>query len=256
MSVFWKTPRVERIFLTMFTVVVCTAILTGNINAKNVDSDKKTIALDPGHGGYDNGAHGLDGTLEKSVTLAFAKMMVMELKENYNTILTRSDDYWVDAYTRAAMANHSEADVFVSIHTGGSFLHQTNKTSIYFCKQFAKRDAEHGNLQNRSSVNRDVQADWTNIHKRHETTSRLLAKRIQQHLNKDATLPNLVVKGAPLMVLEGADMPAILIELGHITNPAIEKSFKDNHVLLNIAIGIRKGIDDFFETGQQSSLSK
>ena len=256
MSVFWKTSPMKRIFLIMFTVVACASILTGNINAKNVKLDKKTIALDPGHGGYDNGAKGLDGTLEKSVTLAFAKMLVMELKENYNTILTRSDDYWVGAHTRAAMANHSEADIFISIHTGGSFLHQTNKTTIYFYKQFANQDAELGNLQKRSSVDGDIQPDWTNIHKRHETTSRLLAKRIKQHLNKDATLPNLVVKGAPLTVLEGADMPAILIELGHITNPAIEKSFKDNHVLLNIAVGIRKGIDDFFETGQQSSLPK
>ena len=235
----------KRIFIMMFTIAVCTSILTGNINSKDVDSDKKTVAIDPGHGGYDKGAQGLNGTLEKNVTLELAKMMAMELEKTYHVILTRSDDYWVDAYTRTAIANHAEADIFISIHTGGSFLHQAKKTSIYHYRQFADRDTEAENFQNTSSDDRDVQTDWIDIHKRHETTSRSLAKRMRQGLEKNDVFTGIEIKSAPLTVLEGADMPAILIELGYITNPAVEKSFRDSRVLSNIVSGIKKGIDDF-----------
>ena len=151
----------------------------------------------------------------------------------------------MDAYTRAAIANHAEADIFISIHTGGSFLHQAKKTSIYHYRQFADRDTEAENFQNTSSDDRDVQTDWIDIHKRHETTSRSLAKRMRQGLEKNDVFAGIEIKSAPLTVLEGADMPAILIELGYITNPAVEKSFRDSRVLSNIVSGTKKGIDDF-----------
>ena len=247
MSIFWKTPRMIRVFILIFTLIVCTFISTAKADSQHADSNKKIIALDPGHGGYDQGAQGVNGTLEKNMTLALAKMIMMELENTYTIILTRSDDYWVNAYTRAGMANHSEADIFISIHTGGSFLHQTNKTAIYYYRQFADRNAELENFQNRSSGDGDVQVNWTDIPKKHEKTSRLLARHIQQNLEKETTFTSIEVKGAPLIVLEGADMPAILIELGHITNPAVEKLFKDSRVLSNIVRGIKKGIDDFFD---------
>ena len=256
MSVFWKMPRMMRIFIMIFTLIVCTSISLEKANPQNVNSGKKTIALDPGHGGYDKGAQGVNGTLEKSVTLALSKMIMMELKNNYTVILTRSDDYWVDAYNRAGIANHSEADIFISIHMGGSFLHQTNKTSICYYREFSDQSADSGNFQNRPPIDRDVQTDWTDISKRHETTSRLLAERIQQTLDSEATFTNIEVKGAPLMVLEGADMPAILIELGHITNPAVEKSFKDNRILSTTARKIKRGVDAFFESEPHSLYSE
>jgi N-acetylmuramoyl-L-alanine amidase len=55
------------------------------------------------------------------------------------------------------------------------------------------------------------------------------------------------IQGAPLMVLEGADTPTVLIEVGYITNPSEEKSFKDINVLSDIAKRIKSGIDDFFK---------
>lgn len=256
MSVFWKKNRMKRFIMIMFTVVVCTGILTQEVNSKNINSDKKTVILDPGHGGHDNGAQGPNGTLEKSVTLKLVKMIATELKKTYNVILTRSDDYWMDSHARTAIANHSKGDLFISIHTGGSFLHQANKTSLYYYRQFADQHLELGNFQDRSSVDRNIQADWTYIHKRHQASSRLLAKLMQRGLGKDTTFTNSKIKGAPLMVLEGADMPAILIEMGYITNPTIEKSLRDIRMLSNIVKGIKRGVDDFFESAQHSSISE
>lgn len=254
MSVFWKKNRVKRLIIIMFTMVMCAGTLTQEVNSKNTHSHKKTVVFDPGHGGHDKGAQGPSGTLEKSVTLSLAKMIAMELKKTYNVILTRSDDYWIDSHSRTAIANHSKADLFISIHAGGSFLHQANKTSLYYYKQFTARHLGFGDFQNRSPNEHDIQADWDYLHKKHQATSRLLAKLIQHGLDNNTTFTNSEIKAAPLMVLEGADMPAILIEIGYITNPTIEKSLRDIRVLSNIVKGVKKGINDFFESAKHSSI--
>ncbi len=256
MSVFWKRNPTKRFIVVMFFVVVCACFLIREAYSKNVSSDnKKTVVLDPGHGGHDKGAKGPNGALEKSVTLKLAGVVATELKSTYNVILTRTDDYWMDSHARTAIANHSEADLFISLHTGGSFLHQASKTSLYYYKKHAYQKLEFGNDQPGLSSDRSLQTDWTYIHKRHQATSRLLAKLIQNGLNTYTTFAKSEIKGVPLTVFEGADMPAILIEIGYITNPTIEKSLSDISVLLNIAKGIRKGVDDFFEPAQHSSIS-
>jgi len=82
-------------------------------------------------------------------------------------------------------------------------------------------------------------------------TSKALAELIQNRINEQIILIESKIQGAPLKVLEGADMPAILAEIGYITNPADEKSLNDINFLSNVARVIRSGIDDFFEKVQQ-----
>jgi N-acetylmuramoyl-L-alanine amidase len=78
-----------------------------------------------------------------------------------------------------------------------------------------------------------------------------LAELIQNRINEQIILIESKIQGAQLKVLEGADMPAILVEIGYITNPADEKSLNDINFLSNVARVIRSGIDDFFEKVQQ-----
>ena len=256
MSVFWKRNPTKRFIVIMFFVVMCACFLAREAYSKNVRSDnKKIVVLDPGHGGHDKGAKGPNGALEKSVVLKLAGVVATELKSTYNIILTRTDDYWMDSHARSAIPNHSEADLFISLHTGGSFLHQASKTHLYYYKKHAYQKLELRNDPSGLSSDRSLQTDWTHIHKKHQATSRLLAKLIQNGLNTYTTFAKSEIKGVPLMVFEGADMPAILIEIGYITNPTIEKSLSDTRVLLNIAKGIRKGVDDFFEPAQHLSIS-
>ena len=75
----------------------------------------------------------------------------------------------------------------------------------------------------------------------------MLADLIHTHLSGSDTIQESRIQGAPLLVLQGANMPAILIEIGYLTNPADEKKLTDQGFLKEFARAIRKGIDEYFE---------
>jgi len=210
----------------------------------------KTIVIGPGHGGYDKGAEGPDGTFEKNVTMEFARVLALELEKTYKVILTRTDDYWVDILERTAMANHVNADMFISIHTGGSFLHQASGISLYYYEKATTSALMLETESMEESKSSNLKELWSNIQDRHQKNSKVLAGRILNSLKKkmgENVEHTADIQGAPLMVLEGADMPAILIEIGYITNPKEEKSLNDIIELTFLAQKIKKGIDEFFE---------
>jgi N-acetylmuramoyl-L-alanine amidase len=226
------------------------AIAEAKSNKLNFQIQKKTIVIDPGHGGYDKGAKGPDGTFEKNVTMELARVLAAELEKTYKVILTRTDDYWIDILKRTAMANHLNADMFISIHTGGSFLHQASGISLYYYEKVSTSALmlETESMEGTKSSN--FKERWSNVQGRHQKNSKIFAERILNSLKKKIGKTveyNTEIQGAPLMVLEGADTPAILIEIGYITNPKEEKSLNDINVLSDIAEKIKNGIDDFFE---------
>ncbi len=241
--IFFKFHAV--ILLWAFLLGPC-AIATAASGQFPVPIQKKIIVLDPGHGGYDNGAKGPDGALEKTATMAFARVLAEELNKTYEVVLTRTDDYFVDLLTRTATANHLNADLFISIHTGGSFLHQASGISLYYYEK-ASTSAFGPETESMETLKpTPLQAPWSDIQNKHQNTSKTLAELIQTRINETPQF-KAEIQGAPLMVLEGADMPAVLIEIGYITNPVDEKSLNDISALTDIADKIKSGIDDFFE---------
>jgi len=238
------------IILLLFMVLAHSAIAEAKSNKLDFQIQKKTIVIDPGHGGYDKGAKGPDGTFEKNVTMELARVLAAELEKTYKVILTRTDDYWIDILKRTAMANHLNADMFISIHTGGSFLHQASGISLSYYEKISTSALMLETESMEGSKNSNFKELWSNIQGRHQKNSKILAERILNSLKKnigETVEYNAEIQGAPLMVLEGADTPAILIEIGYITNPKEEKSLNDINVLSDIAEKIKNGIDDFFE---------
>lgn len=234
------------IILLLFMILAQFAITEAASNRHRFQIPQKTIVIDPGHGGYDKGARGPDGTFEKAVTMEFAQVLALALEKTYKVVLTRTDDYWVDIPTRTAMANHLNADMFISIHTGGSFLHQAKGMSLYY---YEKATTSPLMLETESKAS-NIKELWSNIQGRHQKSSKVLAEDILNSLKEkmgETVEHNPEIQGAPLMVLEGADTPAVLIEIGYITNPKEEKSLNDIVLLSFLAQKIKKGIDDFFE---------
>ncbi len=238
-----KHPITLIFFLLIFAFPVTTE---ANPKKMRFHLQKKTIVIDPGHGGYETGGQGPDGTFEKTVTLKFAQVLAEELGKTYKTILTRTDDYWVDIPARSATANHVDADMFISIHTGGSFLHQASGMSLYYYQKTSKSTLTLDPDSSKEFKNDNPEVSWANIQDRHQQNSKILAESVRDRIGRQ-TQYKPEIEGAPLMVLEGADMPAILIEIGYITNPVDEKSLLDIDVLSKIAQAMRNGIDDFFE---------
>ena len=213
------------------------------------DAFKSIIVIDPGHGGQDFGAKGPDGALEKTITLELARLIVSELEPEFKVVLTRTDDYGLDLDNRTAMANHLQAQIFISIHTGGSFVHSTTGTSIYYYQNFSKPDSSKEQPPSPADQKRNEPILWQNVQSSHLAKSRALARTIDDRL-KSLTAIQSRIEGAPLAVLQGAAMPAILIEVGYLTNPAEEKNLRDGRFLMDFAAQIARGIEDFLTSNQ------
>jgi len=234
-------------------IALCCAILLpviwvaeGNAKKPYFVNYQKVIVIDPGHGGHEKGAKGPERTLEKTVTFNLARIIAVELSNTYKVILTRTDDYWLDLPNRTATANHEVADLFISIHTGGSFHHQARGMTLYYFKE-PLGPALTQTTELLKPLNSGTQIPWDKIQNRHKTTSSALAKLIRKRINEQVIFIKSKVQGAPLMVLEGADMPAVVLEIGYISNPAEEKSLRDINVLSKVAKGIHNAVDEFFQ---------
>ena len=199
----------------------------------------RTIVLDPGHGGPEQGAIGPAGTEEKQLTLVLAKALRRKLEEQLpvEVLLTRSDDLDVPHDSRTAMANQNRADLFISIHLNSSPDSSAHGAETYFLSpkasdEQAMRRAEAENAGS-SGSSFDTGGDdlqlilWDLAQSQHLAASQRLARIIQEELNETLGLENRGVKQAPFRVLMGATMPAVLVELGFISNPEEEMELLD-----------------------------
>jgi N-acetylmuramoyl-L-alanine amidase len=191
----------------------------------------RTIAIDPGHGGDDEGAKGAQGTKEKDVTLAVARRLkaALESRLGVRVLLTRDDDRAVSMDDRTAVANNGKADLFISVHANASWrptLAGATISTTMFGQQ--DEDAAHAIASELlPSVNGPPRGidfiQWDLAQIQHLPHSEALARTIAAQLQGHVPLAMTPVDSAPLRVLEPANMPAVLIELGYLTNAEQEK---------------------------------
>lgn len=204
----------------------------------------RTIVLDPGHGGDDSGARGPTGSLEKDICLELARVLADQLADGYQVVLTRSDDYSVELRHRTATANHNRADLFISLHCGAGFLHTTTGMAVYSWKPGIRQGASNAG-QGSVDPNR-----WDETQLSHLAGSHRFAAAMQETLEAMAGDDNVQLRQAPLVVLQGAAMPAILIEIGHITHPATEKNLLSPQWRRRLARAIQSGVESYLENQQ------
>jgi N-acetylmuramoyl-L-alanine amidase len=201
------------------------------------------VALDPGHGGADTGARGPTGAIEKDVALALARRTASLLEERLRVVLTRSDDYQIPLRQRAAIANQAGADLFVSLHTGASFLHSARGMTVYYHAPL--RGAPAAVPETSAPGNAPVR--WDRIQTRHTAASQRLARTLQEALSRTGSAVPCRMLSAPLPLLEGADMPAVLVEVGPITSPTAESDLLSQPGLEALARAIGRGITAYLE---------
>jgi len=245
MSIFSTFYSITRQLGLVWATVLLLIGLSVPVDAKKILFDDRlgTVVIDPGHGGHDQGASGPSGVLEKNVTLALARLIARELESDFRVVLTRTDDYGLDLFKRTGTANNKQADLFISLHTGASFLHNAKGLTIFYYQGMSmnshKDDSPVGNAAS------PARPPWHEIQDRYVTQSVHLAETIQKQLLAQATFIESRLQKAPLAVLEGADMPAVLIEVGYLTNPIEEKALNDQTILADYARGISRGIQAF-----------
>ncbi len=238
-----------RVTCVMMAAFAGFGIFTAScVRAQNLpwETAPKTVVVDPGHGGHDTGAVGTDGTVEKAVTLVLARILAEELKGACRVVLSRTDDYLIDIPDRTAAANHEKADLFVSLHTGGSFTHTVNAVWIFYFDPLSIPALRPGNEIAGPKAGAEEIGSWRQIQLKHSRRSKMAADALRDHMDT-ADTPDVRVAGAPVRVLEGADMPAILVEIGHLTHPAEERRLTDMDLLTGLAKRIGMGILAFLE---------
>ncbi len=217
-------------FLISYTVPAAAS------NTRRISNTGAIIVIDPGHGGHDKGVRSPSNILEKDITLTIARHLKTELTPQYKVFLTRTDDYQLDSASRTSHANHRNADIFISLHAGGGFRHQTDGFKVFYHKS-ANHDPD-------SATSRKDQ--WTQIQKRHQTNSQTLAELIAREIKGRFNPADVRVKGAPLFVLEGADMPAVLVECGYLTNPTRAEAMHQKKFSRTLAGSIKAALDAFW----------
>ena len=212
------------------------------------------MVIDPGHGGDDVGAQSPTGVQEKEVTLAVARRLARILESRGRAVrLTRDGDQARALTDRTALANRLDATVFISLHANASTVASVAGAETYYMSLDGASDeaaAATAALENRagSSSNGRSPLDlilWDLAQAEVLNESSRLALAVQGRLNARLGLRDRGVKQAPFVVLTGATMPAILVEVGFLSNPAEAERLTQPESQQQLAEAVAAGIEDF-----------
>jgi N-acetylmuramoyl-L-alanine amidase len=231
----------------------------------------RTVVVDPGHGGKENGAIGPAGSAEKELTLLISKALVTQLEQQLGlrTVLTRSDDVDLGLDDRSALANQNKADLFLSIHLNSSVGRGALGAETYFLSLQAsdQRAADAAAVENyvgaavapAGSDDFELQLLlWDLAQSQHLAASQRLATLIQEELNRALDLRDRGVKQAPFRVLMGAAMPAVLVELGFISTKEEEQRLRTPEYRAQLVETLVRAVGRFkleYETGASAPAS-
>lgn len=233
--------------------------------ARQLGLSVKRIVIDPGHGGKDPGCYLNGGIQEKDIVLDLAKKLAVQLEGlGYEVLLTRDKDVFVPLDERTAFANVNKADLFISLHVNAHKQSSVYGLETYFLNMATDERAvmvaarenatSQKNISDLQSILNDLMLN-TKI-----SESSKLAYKVQDgmmaNLKKTYRMrKDLGVKQAPFYVLIGAEMPAILVEIGFITNPTEKKRLINNDYRVLIADGITSGISSYIDSIEPASAT-
>ena len=214
----------------------------------------RPVVIDPGHGGDDIGAQSPTGVREKEVTLAVARRLARILENRGRAVrLTRDGDQGRALTDRTALANRLEATVFISLHANASTVASVAGAETYYMSLDGASDeaaAATADLENRAGASADDRSPldlilWDLAQAEVLNESSKLALAVQGRLNARLGLRDRGVKQAPFVVLTGATMPAILVEVGFLSNPSEADRLTQPDSQQQIAEALAAGIEDF-----------
>jgi len=219
----------------------------------------KTIIIDAGHGGEDPGAVGAMGTKEKDITLDIARLLKnrLEARGLYRVLLTRNSDKYIPLKARTVLANESGSDLFLSVHV--NFLPGRSINMIETLYFGPSKNAIEMQLAEKENEGSGFSiSDYNQLIKKLSSTmklqeSRLLAQSIQQNLFQSMHTANeevkdFGVKRAPFVVLLGAEIPGVLVEVSCLSNHDEEQRLRDPAYRESIARYIETGVIKYLES--------
>jgi N-acetylmuramoyl-L-alanine amidase len=233
------------------------------IKATGLKGPIRTLIIDPGHGGKDPGSVG-DHKYEKDISLQVSLILRDILREkmpDLKVVMTRETDEFVNLYRRGEIAQENNGDFFLSIHCNGLGDRSSHGAETYvlgvnqgqenydrIIKEnqailFEDQYAHYYGAFDPSSPEADILFSLTNDALRSEST--IMAEMVQEQYATNKDRLDRGVKQAPFIVLYMCGMPAILTEIGFITNPQEEKYLMSEPGQQDIASGLYRAIADY-----------
>ena len=220
-------------------------------------NSRRVIVIDAGHGGHDPGARGA-ANHEKALTLAAARALKVRLERTgrYTVVLTRADDSYVGLDRRVAIARQADADLFISLHADAGSDPNLRGASVYTlsergaeraARRFASENWVRDGATGRDPVVTRILLDLT----QRATTNRsaAFAKVLLDSISDNTVLLNRSHRDAGFAVLLAPDVPAVLLEMGFITNPQDERALADPRKRERLMQGVAEGVDAYFDQG-------
>jgi N-acetylmuramoyl-L-alanine amidase len=218
-----------------------------------------TIVIDPGHGGEDPGCISRRGTQEKDIVLDVA----LELKnlltsgKGFDVVMTRESDIYPPLENRTVIANQKKADLFISIHANAHRNRKRQGVETFYLNFSPDPQVNEIAARENATSTKTIGEMKDTIKKIVQNSkiveSRDLAEKIQKNLvkclsQKYGSVQNLGVKGGPFWVLIGGEMPSVLVEISHLSNPQEEDRLRSPAYRKQVAQGIYEGILEYMRS--------
>jgi len=232
---------------------------SGYSMARQLGLGIRTIVIDPGHGGLDPGCIGKRGLQEKGVVLDICLKLksLLGTRKDLQVILTRESDIYVPLEDRPVIANQKKADLFISVHANASFNRKRSGVETFFLN-FSPDPSVNEIAAGENATSTKNISEMKSIIMKIVQNSKLfeskeLAGKIHQSLlksllQKRGTVKDLGVKGGPFWVLIGSDMPSVLVEVSHLSNPEEEALLNTSEYEDQVARGIYNGILEYIRS--------
>ena len=225
------------------------------------------IVIDPGHGGKDPGNLGTGRykDREKDVSYDVSLLVKQYIEENLpgtKAILTRDDSQFIELYQRTVIANRANADLFISIHRNANDNHSAYGTES-FVLGMGEKDQRLNKTAQLENAARLLEDNWESNYEKLDASnpaaiialrayqdafleqSISIADEIQHQFEGRVKRRNRGVKQQPLAVLRGSTMPAVLVELGFLTNPGEEDFLQSTRGKELLASAIYRAIKEY-----------
>jgi N-acetylmuramoyl-L-alanine amidase len=217
------------------------------------------VVIDPGHGGHDTGGIGPNGLREKDLVLDISMRLgkLIEEKLGAEVIYSRTEDGFISLRERTRIANDAKADLFVSVHANSSRTRSVRGVETYYLNfttdSWAMAVAARENAAAEQNIHQLQDLVSKIALKEKVDESREFAAQVQKAVHSELSkeiggLRNRGVRKAPFMVLIGAQMPAVLCEVGFISNSQDEKLLKTSAFRQKVAESIFSGLSSYAET--------
>ncbi|MBM3250416.1 MAG: hypothetical protein FJZ09_06230 [Candidatus Omnitrophica bacterium] len=228
----------------------------------------KKVIVDAGHGGKDPGAIGRTGIREKDVNLDISRRLASLLRAGgVEVVMTRTTDVFITLEKRVDIANSSGVDLFISVHSNANPVRSMNGFEVYYVSP-SIGDAKRANDSARvlmPQVNNVYFSGsslatkaivWDLIYTHNRAESKELSHSLCRAIDRNLDANVLGAKGARYYVLKGARVPAVLIEVGFLSNTNEEKLLKNNFYRQKLAESIFDGLEDYAQEAQLLEIVK